>query len=284
MDSVVRTVYPIAKSIVGKIDGKKYAEAVYRLLTPKHLRWVRLFDSWLLTDIHDKGIGTLLFLKGAHAYAGSRDQAIRRLVKEGDTVVDIGANIGYYTVLLRNLVGASGKVYSFEPDLRSVELLRQTVKKNDWSNVVVEQQAVSNKLDIAVLYRTDVWTVNALNKVNKLHDTISVRVTSLDDYFPNGTRVDCAKMDMDGSEPLAIEGMRRIIWQNPNVKVLAEYQPYNLRRCIGEPCRFVGMATRSGLQSIEMVAIGNGIVPFDATMLANVPEYSSVDLVLGTGK
>jgi hypothetical protein len=68
-------------------------------------------------------------------------QSLRR----GDLMVDVGANVGYYTILGALLVGETGRVYAFEPDPVSFEILRRNVAFHDLGNLVLEQKAVSNK-------------------------------------------------------------------------------------------------------------------------------------------
>ena len=80
-----------------------------------------------LIDIHE-GFGTLLFLQGD--YSQGKAYEMKAAVKEGDTVIDIGANISYFTILLANLVGPKGKVYAFELDPRNFDILQRTIKRN----------------------------------------------------------------------------------------------------------------------------------------------------------
>jgi len=102
--SLMRKAVAFVRAVVGHIPGgKKLAWGVYNLMTPGAERWINVHGVPLLANIHDGGIGTLLFLQGE--YALTRVSEIREAVKEGDIVIDIGANIGYFTTLLANLVG-----------------------------------------------------------------------------------------------------------------------------------------------------------------------------------
>ena len=68
-----------------------------------------------------------------------------RVVKPGDTFVDVGANAGYYTIIGSRLVGEKGKVYAFEPEPAMFALLEKNVRLNGLTNVVLERKALSNK-------------------------------------------------------------------------------------------------------------------------------------------
>jgi FkbM family methyltransferase len=273
---LVRTAYPLGKFITDRIGGRRIAKKLYDTLTPKSSRWVRIHNSLLLTNIHDNGIGTLLFLKGS--YANGRVSIIRELVKSGNTVVDIGANIGYFTTLMVNLVGKKGNVYAFEPDLRSVNLLCQTVEKNRWNNVIVNQKAISNKSGICQFYQTESWTANTLSK--DIHKSIvTVPVTTLDEYFPT-ISVDFIKMDMDGSELLAIESMVNLISRSPNIKILVEYHPTNLKRYMDNPLKFIDIANQCGLELFGILDSDNGLLPdLNLDRLSRIEGDDNLDLL-----
>ncbi len=71
---------------------------------------------------------------------------VKKLVKKGDTALDIGANIGYYTVLLASMVGTEGRVFSFEPDPANFSLLQKNAKVNGCTNTILVRKAVSNEM------------------------------------------------------------------------------------------------------------------------------------------
>jgi FkbM family methyltransferase len=72
---------------------------------------------------------------------------------ENDISLDIGANIGWYSILLHKLMPASGTVFCFEPDRLNYELLASNIKNNDASNIIAGNNAFSNKREIKKLYR-----------------------------------------------------------------------------------------------------------------------------------
>ena len=91
--------------------------------------------------------------------SGDRELGDRRdrlvdpdLVKPGDTIVDAGANFGYYTIIGSPLVGDKGKVYAFQPDPTNFELNQRNVRLNGLTNVVLEQKALSNRKGTLKLY------------------------------------------------------------------------------------------------------------------------------------
>jgi FkbM family methyltransferase len=154
-------------------------------------------------------------------------------VKKGDTVLDIGANIGYYTLKLANLVGEHGKVFAFEPSPDNFILLQKNIDMNGYKNTVLEQAAVSD-----ICGRTNLY-LSSNPGDNRIHDPldhspfVEVQTIRLDDYFNNfNQNIDFIKMDIQGSELAAIKGMANLLDRNLMIKILMEFSP-NLIRSSG---------------------------------------------------
>ncbi len=86
-------------------------------------------------------------------YEPAETQLVNDLVKPGQIVLDIGANIGYYSLIFLQLLGGEGHVYTFEPDPYSFELLSRNIAANEYSNASVFQVAVSNQEGQVQLHR-----------------------------------------------------------------------------------------------------------------------------------
>jgi len=276
---LILAAYPFAKAVAIHIPGgRKLARRVYDLMTRDAECWVNVHGVPLLVNIHDSGIGSHLFLGGRYALA--RVSEIREAVKEGDVVIDIGANIGYFTVLLANLVGQEGKVYAFEPDPRNFDLLQRTIERNGYSHVIAEQKAVSNKAGEFLLYQTQSWAASALTPTGHV-GTVKVQVITLDEFLSNEGHIDFVKMDIDGSEPLAIEGMAQLIQRSPHLQVLAEYQPGNLKRYLSNPLDFITIAEQHGLRLTAILDSDNGRLPdLDLAPLKCLADEKNLDLLL----
>ena len=161
-------------------------------------------------------------------------------VAPGAVVVDVGANIGYYTLLFAKRAGASGRVFAFEPDSENFRLLRENVNMNGYSNVTLTRAAVSDAAGELTLYR------NASNRMDHrtYHpgegwENAPVAALRLDDYFRDAGRVDFIKMDIQGSEPRALAGMGGLLADNPAVVLVTEFWPFGLRRAGHDPADFL---------------------------------------------
>jgi FkbM family methyltransferase len=136
--------------------------------------------------------------------------AIISLVKPGWVCVDVGAHIGYFTLLLAKLVGPEGRVVAFEADRDNADLLRVNVSLNGYQERVrVEQRAVSDgSQDSVTLYAgPSSFQASILPKGSRIAEVPAI---SLEQYFGRGDRLDFIKMDIEGGESKAIPGMKRL--------------------------------------------------------------------------
>ena len=169
-------------------------------------------------------------LKKYGIWEPTESMVARRYIKQGDTVVDVGAHIGYFTLLFSHQVTNLGQVFAFEPDPQNFQMLQRNVAVNDLDNVLLVRNAVSNVSGGPVkLYQTGVVTGHhSLVEVPETTDSIDVQQVSLDDYFPLAHKVDFVKIDTEGNEFDVIMGMQRIIKENPQLKIMLELNEENL--------------------------------------------------------
>jgi len=191
----------------------------------------------------------------------------KKEIKSGQTVLDIGANIGYYTLIAAKLVGPRGRVYAFEPDPDNFSLLKKNFESNGYANVIPVNLAVSDTTKTARLF---------LNKTNKgdhrLYDSqdnrssISVQTIKLDDFFKKlDKKINFIKMDIQGSEAGALEGLKLLIRKNPGVKLITEFWPYGINRAGYSPLRYLRTLKKIGFKLWE-------ISEKEKTMLPAQPE------------
>ena len=159
---------------------------------------------------------------------------IKKIIHEGDVGIDLGANIGYFTILMANLVGTSGKIFSFEPAPQNFEILQKNIKQNHLENVISEQSAIGDIDGKIKLYLSN--TNAGWHKVfptqfvdYEVSDkNIDVKICSLDKEFID-KKIDFIKMDIEGYEWNAIKGGKKILEENHDVKLIFEFFPMALR-------------------------------------------------------
>lgn len=177
-------------------------------------------------------------------YERYETRLFKKITKPGMTVVDIGANYGYYTLIAAKLVGNDGRVYAFEPELGNYDILVKNIEMNGYANVTPIRKAVSNKQGKVRLYvGKDSTGIHSFSEANVYMSSkieanfVEVETVTLDDFFVNAiknTKVDLIKIDAQGAEGLIIEGAGKILGDN-NLKIFMEFDLYMLRNLETEP-------------------------------------------------
>jgi FkbM family methyltransferase len=186
-----------------------------------------------------------------------RDLAVvRRLVAEGDRVIDVGANIGVYTVALSRWVGPAGRVHAVEPVPPTFALLASTVKRLRLSNVQLHNVAASDR-ETAVLmevptyaegganfYESRISASSAPSAVSAVQ-RFAARAARLDEIIPPDP-IAFVKMDVEGHELPALRGARAI---------LETHRPALLIEISGNPCE-AGSSAAEVFMMLETMGYG----------------------------
>ena len=144
-------------------------------------------------------------------YEPHKQRFLRSACQPGTNVIDLGAHIGLYTVLMSRYVSTSGRVYAFEPTTRTRQALRRTVSLNGCRNVIVRPEAIGPTGGCRAFYDTGdpVSNVNSLVSPRSGCTVVKVEVIALDEL--GLTNVSCLKIDIEGGELDAMKGARRLI-------------------------------------------------------------------------
>jgi FkbM family methyltransferase len=142
-------------------------------------------------------------------YEFEKSRQFAKSIKKSQVIWDIGANVGFYTLLAANLTGPSGKVVAFEPLPRNLNYLNQHIALNHFSNIQVEEIAIS---DTAGIFKFDTRLGNLEGTLSEQGD-ISVRALSLDEYISKNpdSVPHCIKIDVEGAELKVLEGGKEIL-------------------------------------------------------------------------
>lgn len=199
-------------------------------------------------------------------YEEYETELVKKEIKRGDVILDLGANIGYYTLIFAKLVGESGKVFAFEPDPDNFALLKKNVENNGYQNVVLINKAISDKTGKLKLYinKEDNKGDHRIHDWHDGRESIEIESIKLDDYFKNyNGKIDFIKMDIQGAEFEAVQGMFHLLNNNQNVKILSEFWPVGLKRSGVEPLLYLELLLQKGFKIYELNKSLKKLIPVD---------------------
>lgn len=168
-------------------------------------------------------------LLGTRGFEPVTTKFLKDTLKPGMTFVDVGAHVGYFTLLASSLVGSEGKVFAFEPHPDNFELLQLNITANHASNVMAWEKAAAAMPGGMQLYSygDDKRMYHSLTPQDITHphdaptgEAIRVETVLLDDMLPD--KVDVVKIDVEGAEPYVLRGFVRLLQLNPDMIVIAE--------------------------------------------------------------
>lgn len=192
-------------------------EKVLVPLPEKALLWV---------STRDTGVG--LFLRAKGEYEPLQTRVFLESLKKGETVLDLGANIGYYTILASKKVGPKGRVIAVEPDQKNLAWLYRNIKVNQSENVWVVEGALGRKESLVGLKKD---TANfGESQLCSLGEGPAVKVFCLEKVLQERRvqKVDLIKLDVEGAEVEVLAGAKDFLKKAKKVRLLVECHPRTL--------------------------------------------------------
>lgn len=224
---------------------------------------VRLTKSHSIRLYPQGQIAELLYTRG---FERTELALMMQFLKPGMGVVDIGANIGLYTIAASKRVGADGTVIAFEPSRESWERLRANLSLNHVTSADVVKKALADKVRADMMIKRDpgyrdgdrylatrkMENVPASGKSEDAGDGEVVPVTSLDHYLyverSSSPRVDFVKMDVEGGEYAVLRGARRFLKENFATVIMFE--------CTSQGCRCAGCTQEEVFDFLRELGFG----------------------------
>jgi FkbM family methyltransferase len=227
--------------LLQKLLGRTNAVRLYRVPTLRH------FFHFIVRNLYDSDSTILWTVSGIkmlipvsvieffifQEYEPETVQEFVRALNEGDVVVDVGAHIGFYSLLAAEKVGETGHVYAFEPSPAAFEILNKNISINQFNNITTINKAVTNRSGVAqMLLLGSLANSLFFSHEDPDSETITVKTTSLDCFFQPCEalipKIRMVKIDAEGAEILVLEGMRTIIRKAGPLSLICELKQETL--------------------------------------------------------
>lgn len=212
------------REFLAQIAGSKEFDACGGILPPHRILMSEVagFRFWFNTSDREMGVPMAL-----GRYEPQSAALLERVVRPGMHCLDVGAQTGFFTCLMATLAGPSGTVDAFEPMPDSYELLQRNIAENGWRNVRGHHVAASR--EPGVIEMSHVSHMYVAGRIDGA-PVVDVPAVPIDDVI--GGPVDVVKMDIEGHEPAAVMGMKRLIERWRPV-LITECNEYWLQHCSG---------------------------------------------------
>jgi FkbM family methyltransferase len=235
MSNLYKIFTSIVKPFVGSGIGRvKILENLYQFiairLLPKENKVIEVqgFNIQILYKKYVGSMNTELLCRGIYEPATTR--IFKNLLKAGDNVVDVGANIGYFSLLAAKLVGNKGRVYSFEPNKDNIDQLYKNSELNNFYNIKPYMVALSNRSGQADFYLAENPTEHSLIKTNRHDAKTTVTTAKLDDILVmNRFPIKLIKTDTEGNDLAVLQGAEQTIRNNPDIYLIVEVYSIGLK-------------------------------------------------------
>ena len=186
---------------------------------PEFLIYVRNAESAIgQAMIHDRG------------YEPEVTTALRRILVPGMSFVDIGCNVGYFSLLAASIVGERGVVHAYDPSQTNCDLLRRSATENGFRNIDVRCKALADKVSQYAYFERDGNGVLGASHgdIRNVCGAV-VTTTVLDTDLGNAPQIDVIKIDVEGAEHLAMLGAKALLTKHHPV-ILSEFSPKALEQ------------------------------------------------------
>jgi FkbM family methyltransferase len=191
-----------------------------------------IWGGKLIASSNDRSLMPELVIQGFYEIALTK--YFLKNIKPGDTVIDIGANLGYFTVLAGYLVGSNGKVIAYEAVKENCDLIQENISINGINNrVEIRNRAVYSQNKTISFFETEMFKGNSSIKKhgenyfvffgNEHIKENMVPAECLDNYVEELPFIKIIKIDIEGGEYHALLGMQKLIENNKVDTIIFEF-------------------------------------------------------------
>jgi len=224
-------IYPIPRVVLGRRKMQNFLSSFSETLKPIIVSFPSPLKSKIMTRWFSSfGLFSEIYLE---------DVYFKETLKEGLTVIDVGASVGPYTILAAEKVGKNGKVIAIEPWPKNYELLIKNIELNNFQNIIPKNIALTDHEGFEKLYLSSSFAGHSLIFHEDKNSYINIPVTTIDKLVEElgFKKIDLIKIDAEGVEIPILKGAEKTLKNNPNVKMFVA--SYHYPSEVKEVCQFL---------------------------------------------
>lgn len=218
---------PLDLVLASYINSLEFAQRQEKLVVKREVKQVqkiRINDVDMIVSPDDLDVG-------AHLVNGEYEPHVTKVFRQQIThrkmnIIDLGANIGYFTMLAASMIDPDGQIFAVEPSADNVKLIELSRRQNEFNNIQIINTAVGETIGILGLNGSysNGTTASLSNNEQSLLDSTVVPCLPLDNLIPAETRIDLIKIDVEGYEYRALLGAQRLLstW---HPIIISEFSP-----------------------------------------------------------
>ena len=182
--------------------------------------------SKMYLDLNDFGLSKHLYFFSIREPECTR--IMKQYIKKGMTIVELGANIGYYALMEAAIMKNKGKVYAIEPSPQNFAMLQKNISLNSYEPIIESYNiAVSNKSGKDKLFMSKEHNLCNMMESNA-SDYVEVQTSTLDDFLIDKKQPDIIRMDIEGFEYYVVDGMEKTLQNTKSCIMFIEVHPFQI--------------------------------------------------------
>ncbi len=255
-DRILKSAYRLSGCLsatsLGDLDAfrrlrRRARGSVLRLLSRDNVMLAQV--DGLPLYIYASRVSVALYL--LRPYEPFTTELFKDVIRPGATVLDIGAQYGYFSLVAARQVGPRGKVYAFEPVPANFELLQRNIGESGYGDIIRPvPKAVGEQHGERTMFLYEESGLHSMHRHPQasVRQTVSVECVTIDEFLA-GQPVDVIKMDIEGTEPFALKGMEQTIARSGSLVLFAELAPVLLQQAGVTPHEYLEQLQRLGFEA-----------------------------------
>ena len=250
---------------LGRLSPLRYIYyRITKFTMPEDKKIVEVEGFLMKLSTDQRGLdGMTAALSATHHYEPLTTTLFKKILQPGMKVIDVGANIGYFSLLSSKLVGDTGTVWAIEPEPNNFKHLVENIRLNQahnpkglFQNIITIESAISDHNGTAELYisKEESGEHSLVKGRPHVKDSINVKLTTLDSLMSTIKVIDLIKTDTEGNEIPILRGSKNLIKSSPSIVVIAEFLIPGIEASGHTPQQYWELLHELGLKNIYIIS------------------------------